>query len=81
MARSTGGWPYRFAGKQKRGERSETAIIKTRYLLEQTFPFLGERPLAEIKAPEVLAVLKHLERKGMLEIGKSVRDTIGAVLL
>lgn len=32
-------------------------------------------------APEVLAVLKHLERKGMLEIGKSVRDTIGTVLL
>lgn len=43
MARSTGGWPYRFAGKQKRGERSETAIIKTRYLLEQAFPFIGER--------------------------------------
>ncbi|MCZ8261152.1 MAG: site-specific integrase, partial [Beijerinckiaceae bacterium] len=49
-------------------------------LLEQAFPFIGERPIAEIKAPEVLAVLKHLERKGTLETAKRVRGTIGAVI-
>jgi integrase len=69
-----------YLDKQKREERSETTIIKNRYLLEQAFPFIGERPVAEIKAPEVLAVLKHLERKGTLETAKRVRGTIGAVI-
>lgn len=69
-----------YLDKQKREERSETTIIKNRYLLEQAFPFIGERPIAEIKAPEVLAVLKHLERKGTLETAKRVRGTIGAVI-
>ncbi|WP_284180370.1 integrase arm-type DNA-binding domain-containing protein [Rhabdaerophilum sp. SD176] len=69
-----------YLDKQKREERSETTIIKNLYLLEQAFPFIGERPVAEIKAPEVLAVLKHLERKGTLETAKRVRGTIGAVI-
>lgn len=68
-----------YLDKQKREGRSETTIVKNRYLLEQAFPAIGERPVAEIKAAEVLAILKHLERRGTLETAKRVRATIGAV--
>lgn len=69
-----------YLDKQKREGRSETTITKNRYLLEQAFPAIGDRPVAEIKAPEVLAILKNLERKGTLETAKRVRATIGAVI-
>jgi Arm DNA-binding domain len=69
-----------YLDKQRREGRSETTITKNRYLLEQAFPAIGERPIAEIKAAEVLAILKHLERRGTLETAKRVRATIGAVI-
>ena len=69
-----------YLDKQRREGRSETTIVKNRYLLEQAFPAIGERPVAEIKAAEVLAILKHLERRGTLETAKRVRATIGAVI-
>ncbi|PPD14202.1 MAG: integrase [Methylobacterium sp.] len=69
-----------YLDKQKREGRSETTIVKNRYLLEQAFPAIGERPVAEIKAAEVLAILKHLEKRGTLETAKRVRATIGAVI-
>lgn len=69
-----------YLDKQKREGRSETTIVKNRYLLEQAFAAIGERPVAEIKAAEVLAILKHLEKRGTLETAKRVRATIGAVI-
>ncbi|MFN7319609.1 MAG: tyrosine-type recombinase/integrase, partial [Methylobacterium sp.] len=56
-----------YLDKQKRERRSETTIVKNRYLLERAFSAIGERPIAEIKAAEVLAILKHLEKRGTLE--------------
>lgn len=66
--------------RQRREGRSETTITKNRYLLERAFPAMGDRPVAEIREPEVVAVLKHLERRGTLETAKRVRATIGAVI-
>ena len=42
-------------------------------------PDLGERPIAEIAAPEVLRVLKAVEARGRLETAKRLRATIGQV--
>ncbi|MCA3646877.1 MAG: integrase arm-type DNA-binding domain-containing protein [Methylobacterium sp.] len=69
-----------YLDKQRREGRSETTIVKNRYLLERAFSAIGERPIAEIKAAEVLAILKHLEKRGTLETAKRVRATIGAVI-
>jgi len=69
-----------YLDKQRREGRSETTIVKNRYLLERAFSAIGERPVAEIKAAEVLAILKHLEKRGTLETAKRVRATIGAVI-
>src|SRR5690606_13128649 len=33
-------------------------------------PFLGERPIAEIEAPELLDVMRTIERRGALEIAR-----------
>lgn len=69
-----------FIDKKIREQMAESTISKNRYYLELAYPFIGTRPIAEIKAAEVLAVLKHLERRGTLETAKRVRATIGAVI-
>jgi integrase len=43
------------------------------------FPELGSRPIAEIEPPELLAVLRKVEKRGALEIAKRLRQTVGQV--
>jgi integrase len=44
------------------------------------FPYLGERPVSEIKAPELLAVLRRVESRGALETAHRIRTVAGQVL-
>ena len=37
-------------------------------LEKQLFPWLGDRPMGEITAPELLAVLRRIESRGALEV-------------
>lgn len=66
--------------RQAREGRADTTLAKNRYLLELAFPAIGSRPIAEIKAAEIVAILKQLERRGTLEAAKRVRAVIGAVI-
>src|SRR3546814_17448721 len=43
------------------------------------FPWLGSRPLAEIDAPELLAVLKRIEARGAHETAHRVKARMGQV--
>jgi integrase len=43
------------------------------------FPALGSRPIAEISAREVLAVLKEVEARGTHETARKLRTAIGDV--
>ena len=43
------------------------------------FPFIGQRPMKEIKAPELLAVLRRIESRGALETAHRVRTIAGQV--
>jgi integrase len=43
------------------------------------FPQLGNRPISEITAPELLAVLKVLEKKGILETALRVKSLCGQI--
>src|SRR3546814_3090694 len=43
------------------------------------FPGLGSRPLAEIDAPELLAVLKRIEARGAHETAHRVKARMGQV--
>ncbi|MEQ1780871.1 MAG: integrase arm-type DNA-binding domain-containing protein [Hyphomonadaceae bacterium] len=50
-----------------------------RRLEQMVFPYLGARPLTEIEAPELLAVLRRIETRGVLETTHRVRDACGQV--
>lgn len=43
------------------------------------FPYLGDQPLAEITAPEVLTVIKRIDQRGAHDIAKRMHQTIGRV--
>lgn len=43
------------------------------------FPYLGKRPIADIKALEMLAVLKRIEERGRHETAHRVRSECGNV--
>ena len=44
------------------------------------FPWIGNRPIAEIKAPELLAVLRRVEGRGALESTHRIKTIAGQVL-
>jgi integrase len=43
------------------------------------FPWIGKRPIAAIKAPELLAVLRRVESRGALESAHRIRTICGQV--
>ena len=50
-----------------------------RRLERDAFPWIGARPIGEIKAPEVLAVLRRVESRGALETAHRVKTICGQV--
>ena len=50
-----------------------------RSLEHDVLPALGHRPIAEIAAPEILAVLRPVEARGALELAGRLRQRVGAV--
>ena len=58
---------------------AEATISKTRWLLDFASPMIGARPVADISAAEVLAVLKKVEKRGLLESARRLRSVIGEV--
>ena len=52
-------------------------IIKT--FEQDVFPFIGKRPIAEVKPLALLEVLKRIEKRGALEKTRKVRQRCGEV--
>jgi integrase len=50
-----------------------------RRLENDVFPWLGKRPIAEIKAPELLAMLRRIESRGALETTHRAMQNCGQV--
>jgi integrase len=69
-----------YLGKLKREGRAATTIKKTKWLLNFAYPSLGQLPIADLSAAEVLQVLKKLENRGRRESAQRLRSTIGAVI-
>jgi integrase len=71
------------AGQWLASQRKSMAPItyaKAERTLEgKVYPWLGERPIAEIDAPEILAVLKRIESAGAHETAHRVKARIGQV--
>jgi integrase len=64
---------------QKRKLTPATYDKAVRTLEANVFPWLGLRPIAEIDAPEVLAVLKRIEARGAHETAHRVKARMGQV--
>jgi hypothetical protein len=52
--------------------------IKTR-LEADLLPWLGNRPINDIKAPELLAALRRVEARGSLIVAKRLRQIAGQI--
>ncbi len=58
-----------------------TADIKLERLEKYILPKLGPRPIANINAPEVLAMLRAVEDKGILETAQRVMNICGQIFM
>ncbi len=68
-------WITKFSGQWS---QVHTTTIKDR-LEKDVFPYLGAKPVAEIKAPELLAVLRRVETRGALDTAHRIRNHCGQV--
>lgn len=65
----------------KQGKLAATTREKAQWMLETlAFPWLGVRPVSEIEAPDVLAVVRRVESRGKLETAQRVKQRIGQVM-
>lgn len=53
--------------------------VKSEWLLGNVWPWLGARPIAELDAPELLAMLRRIEARGANETAHRVKDKCGQV--
>ena len=60
--------------------RSEATLQKLRWLLSFARPIIGERPIADVETPELLAVLRTVEIRGRYETARRLRSTCGSVI-
>jgi len=68
-------WHSKFSGAWS-ASHAETTIGRLKL---DVFPVLGAQPITEIKAPELLAVLRRIESRGALETAHRVRTICGQV--
>ena len=55
------------------------AARKIRLFERDIFPWIGDRPIAEITAPELLAVLRRIEKRGVRETERRAKVSCGQV--
>jgi hypothetical protein len=68
-----------WVAKQEREGRAAPTLNKIRWLLGFAYSVIGDRPIAEIAAPELLAVLRKVEARGRYETARRLRSTCGQV--
>ena len=65
--------------KLEKEGRADVTLTKKRWLLNFAYPAFGDRPIAEITVPEVLAVLRRVEARGRYETARRLRSTCGTI--
>jgi integrase len=68
-------WHVRFAQTWK-PRHAEHLLTR---LKRDVFPYLGNRPIKDIKAPELLTVLRRIESRGALETAHRARTICGQI--
>ena len=63
-----------------KGNKADYTIKRTLSNLEKNIlPWIGARPVSEIKTPDILAVLRRIEDRGFGETTRKTRDVISGV--
>ncbi|NJM49700.1 MAG: tyrosine-type recombinase/integrase [Sphingomonadales bacterium] len=65
--------------KAEREGRAEVTMKKLRWLMDFANPIIGRRKISDIRAPELLAVLRKVEQRGHYETARRLRSTCGQV--
>lgn len=65
--------------KKRRDGKADRTLNKIEWLLSLAKPSIGDRPIAEISAPEVLSIVRKVESRGRNETARRLRATIGEV--
>lgn len=65
--------------KAEREGKADVTVAKKRWLIDMALKSFGGRPIRDITAPEILVVLKKVEKAGNLETAKRLRAVIGQV--
>ncbi len=68
-----------YVAKKVKEARADATLFKLNWLLEFAYPALGDKPIRQIRTPEVHAVLKEVEARGRFETARRLRATIGSV--
>ncbi len=68
-------WHEKFYDRWTRGH---AATLMTR-LERDVFPWIGSRPIGEIKAPELLSVIRRVESRGTLDTAHRIKILAGQV--
>ena len=64
----------------KKASLTESTWLRDRdQLVKMAGPYIGSRPIADIEAPELLAILKRLEKRGVHDTAHRVRAVCGRV--
>ena len=65
---------------EKRGAKSSSAEQRQNRLLQKDlFPYIGKRPIADIKAPELLNALRRIENRGAIETAHRAKQLSGQI--
>lgn len=59
--------------------RSKATLTKLRWLVGFAIPKLGKRPITDLTAPDLLAVLRTVEVRGRYETATRLRSTFGTI--
>jgi integrase len=65
--------------KLEREGRAQATLSKKHWLLSFAYPAFGGRPVAEITARDLLALLRKIEDRGLYETARRLRSTCGMV--
>lgn len=68
-----------YVSKLKQEGRADRTIAKIEWLLSFAYPMIGNHPIREIGAPDILRVLREVEVRGRHESARRLRSTIGSV--
>jgi len=67
-------WSKTRSKKSESTEKRQTALLQ-----KNLFPHLGNRPIAEIKAPELLKALRKIENRGAIETAHRAKRLAGQI--